>query len=277
MALFRPATMNTGATRAFIARKHNEAGLPLRHELIMAVTKDTQGIMLYQEQVIDLLRGLGMDADNLTAFLKAVKASNKDIGSAGDVIESYHQWITAACERVGMTDADQSYLHDAIAGFAEYGFNRAHATVYGITAYRAAYLAARHPVQFHTALLGVASGGEAKKENRYIRATKRRGIRVLAPDINISGATYTIDEQRDAVRKGLQSVDGVGYISASKLESLQPFEGLDDLVERSATAAVSGHKEYDGTPESLTGILGKLRDSGCLANLTNLRRIHESM
>ena len=267
MALFRPATMNTGATRAFIARKHKRGELPDRHDLIMRVTKDTHGIMLYQEQVIDLLRGLGMDADNLTAFLKAVKASNKDIGSAGDVIESYQQWITAACERVGMSVDDQGYLHDAIAGFAEYGFNRAHATVYGITAYRAAYLAARHPLQFHTALLGVASEGESKKENRYLRATRKRGLRVLAPDINISGATYTIDERRDAVRKGLQSVDGVGYISASKLASLQPFEGLDDLVERAATATVSGHKEYDGTGESLTGVLGKLWASGTLVNL----------
>ena len=267
MALFRPATMNTGATAAYIARKHNHAPMPLRHELITRVTAPTYGIMLYQEQVIDILRGLGMDADNLTAFLKAVKASNKDIGAAGEVIDSYMTWVIEECAERGMKQDDIDYLTDAIAGFAEYGFNRAHATVYGITAYRTAYLAARHPVQFHTALLGVASEGESKKERSYIRATKRRGIRVLAPDINISGATYTIDERRGAVRKGLQSVDGVGGISAEKLAALQPFEGLDDLVQRAATAAVSGHKEYDGTPESLTGILSKLWASGALANL----------
>ena len=273
MALFRPATMNTGATRAFIARKHNEASLPLRHPLITRVTKDTQGIMLYQEQVIDLLRGLGMDADNLTAFLKAVKASNKDIGEAGEVIESYQRWITERCENEGMTTDDQKYLHDAIAGFAEYGFNRAHASVYGITAYRCAYLAARHPLEYHTALLGVASGGDGKKENRYLRATRRRGIRVLAPEINTSGATYTIDATRGSIRRGLQSIDGVGSITAARLEALQPFEDLDDLVARAATATISGHKEYDGSPESLTGILRKLWDSGCLTHLTNVRSL----
>jgi DNA polymerase-3 subunit alpha len=277
MALFRPATMNTGATRAFIARKHNEASLPMRHPMIIRVTKDTQGIMLYQEQVIDLLRGLGMDADNLTAFLKAVKASNKDIGSAGEVIESYQRWITQRCEDEGMSPDDQRYLHDAIAGFAEYGFNRAHATVYGITAYRAAYLAARHPLEYHTALLGVASGGDSKKENRYLRATRRRGIRVLSPDINISGATYTVDEARGSIRRGLQSIDGVGSITAARLEALQPFDDLDDLVARAATATISGHKEYDGSPESLTGILRKLWDSGCLTNLTNVRSIRAQM
>jgi DNA polymerase-3 subunit alpha len=275
MALFRPATMNTGATRAFIERKHGRAAPPPRHELIMRVTKDTHGIMLYQEQVIDLLRELGMDPDNLTAFLKAIKASNKDIGAAGHVIESYQQWITVACEQIGMTQDDQDHLHDAIAGFAEYGFNRAHATVYGITAYRAAYLAARHPLEFHTALLGVAGGGE--KEARYLRATRRRDIRVMAPDINVSGATYTMDPARGAIRKGLQSIDGVGSITAARLEALQPFADLDDLVLRAAAATISGFKEYDGTPESLTGILSKLYESGALNRLIHERKTHASL
>ena len=63
----------------------------------------------------------------------------------------------------------------------------------------------------------MASGGEAKKEDRYLRATRRRQIRVLAPDINVSGATYSIDAARGAIRKGLQSIDGVGSISAARL------------------------------------------------------------
>ena len=276
MALFRPAVMNSGATRAFIDRKHNRAGLPLRHALIMAVTKETHGIILYQEQVIDLLRGLGMGADDLTAFLKAVKASNKDIGSAGEVIESYQRWIHERCEQAGMGDEDQQYLHDAIAGFAEYGFNRAHATVYGLTAYRASYLAARHPLEYHTALLGVASEGDSKKEKRYLQTTRRRNIKVVAPDINVSGASYTVDERRGAIRRGLQSIGGVGSISAARLEAMQPFDDLDDLVERAATQHVSGFKEYDGTGESLTGVLGKLWESGALTTLTNVRKIRDA-
>ena len=123
------------------------------------------------------------------------------------VIESYQTWIIEQCaEQMGMSQDDQDYLHDAIAGFAEYGFNRAHATVYGITAYRAAYLAARHPLEYHTALLGVASERRRRRRRPATsRTTRRRGVRVLAPDINICGATYTIDERRGAIRKGLQS------------------------------------------------------------------------
>ena len=268
MALFRPATMNTGATRAFIDRKHGKAKLPQRHELIMSVTKETHGIMLYQEQVIEILRRLGMDADNLTAFLKAVKASNSDIGSAGVVIESYMSWIGDACERIGMSEVDQDYLTTAIAGFSAYGFNRAHATVYGIAAYRAAYLAACHSLEFHTALLGVASDGDAKKETRYLAATMRRGITVLPAVVNASGATYTIDEAKGSIRRGLASIKGVGGVTAAALAEAGPFDDLDDLVSKAAIAGVSGHKEYDGDPRSLTGILSKLYESGALTTLT---------
>jgi len=271
MALFRPATMNTGATRAYINRKHNREGTPLRHDLIHKITVETNGILLYQEQVIDILRALGMQAEELTTFLKAVKASNKDIGAAGDVIDSYMTWVIEECAERGMSQVDIDYLTGAILGFAEYGFNRAHATVYGITAYRCAYLAARHPLEFHTALLGVASEGDSKKENRYLSATKRRQIKVLAPEINASGASYTIDERRGAIRRGLQSIHGVGALSADRLCALQPFSDLDDLVARAAHH-VSGWKEYDGTPESLTGILERLYDSGCLTTLIHGRK-----
>jgi hypothetical protein len=275
MALFRPATMNTGATRAFIARKHKEQQPPERHALIARVTADTHGIMLYQEQVIDLLRGLGMGADDLTEFLKAVKASNKDIGAAGDVIESYQRWINERCQAAEMSDDDQYFLHNAIAGFAEYGFNRAHATVYGITAYRAAYLAARHPLEFHAALLGVASSGESGKENRYLRATRRRGIRVLPRHQPLRGHLHHQPTPRGRGHSSWTSVNRrCRCRHGHGLEELQPFHDLDDLVQRAATRAVSGHKEYDGTPESLTGILGKLRDSGALSSL-DYRRIHE--
>jgi DNA polymerase-3 subunit alpha len=271
MALFRPAAMNTGATRAYVNRKHKREPLPARHPLLTKVTQSTQGIFLFQEQVIDLLRALGMNAEDLTRFLKAVKASNKDIGDAGDVIDSYMSWVIQECADAGMSQVDIDYVEKSIAGFAEYGFNRAHATVYGITAYRCAYLAARHPLEFHTALLGVASEGDTKKETRYLRATKRRQIRVLAPEINTSGASYTIDEARGAIRRGLQSIHGVGSISAEKLHGLQPFTDLSDLVAR-CSHRVSGWKEFDGSPESLTGVLERLYDSGCLTTLIHGRK-----
>ena len=267
MALFRTAALMSGGTKAYIRRKHKEEPLPERHELLHRVLLPTYGVMLYQEQVIDILRALGMDADNLTKFLKAVKASNKEITAAKQVVAKYQPWINEQCDNIGMSAEDKEFLDEAIAGFAEYGFNRAHATVYGITAYRCAYLAARHPLQFHAALLGVAAGGERKKEDRYLRATRKRGIHILPPALNVSGDTYTVDKQRGAIRKGLRAVDGVGEKSAAVLAAGAPYRDLNDLVERSPSRPISGGKDYDGTPESLKGVLGKLRDAGLLDGL----------
>lgn len=266
MALFRPGAMNSGGTKAFIRRKHKKEPVPERHKLISDVTKTTYGIMLYQEQVIDVLRGLGMGADDLTKFLKAVKQSNKEVSKAVETMRGYQAWITARCDEMGMSREDKEFLNDAIAGFAEYGFNRAHATVYGITAYRCAYLAARHPVEFHAALLAVAAG--SKKEDGYLRVTRRRGVKVLRPHVNVSGFSYTVDRERYVVRKGLLSVTGVGEKSASVLAALAPYADLDDLVERTPAKPVSRGQDYDGTPESLIGVLGALRDAGALSGLS---------
>ncbi len=271
MALFRTAAMKSGGTDAYIRRKHRREETPERHEIINNITKPTYGVMLYQEQVIDLLRALGMEADDLTEFLKAVKASNKGIDKAAKVIQSYTSWIREACGRLGFDRDDIEFLDEAIAGFAEYGFNRAHATVYGLTAYRCAYLVSAYPLEFHTSLLAVASEGDKKKLNKYLHATRKRGYGVVAPDLNMSGSTYTLDKKRGMIRKGLVSIDGVGAITAERLAGAAPFRTLAELVERSAELGISGHKEFDGSKQSLTGILGKIRDAGLLDAYPDVR------
>ena len=124
MALFRPAAMQSGATKSFIKRKHKEEDIPERHSIIAENTKDTYGILVYQEQVISVLRDLGMNADDLTSFLKAVKASNADVGDAAGVIESYSSQLHAMAQEKGMDEDDWDWVWNAIEAFAGYGFNK---------------------------------------------------------------------------------------------------------------------------------------------------------
>ena len=262
MALFRPATMSSGGTDAYINRKHGREAIPQRHANLMAATKETYGVLLYQEQVIDILRGLGMGAEDLTKFLKAVKASNKDIGAAGEVIKSYRGWLEEKMLEAGFNDEDRKFVDEAIAGFAEYGFNRAHATVYGITAYRCAWLVVHAPLHFHAALLAVAAG--SKKELGYVKATRDRGIRLAKADINASGATYRADVARGAIRKGLIAIKGIGVVAASAIETNQPYKTLQDLLDKTPARAVTGRKGFNGDPEDLSGNLAALRDAGAL-------------
>jgi DNA polymerase-3 subunit alpha len=262
MALFRTAVMKSGGTDAYINRKHGKETIPERHSTLMHATKETYGVLLYQEQVIDILRGLGMEAEDLTKFLKAVKASNKDIGAAGEVIKSYRGWLEEKMEKAGFNEDDRRFVDEAIAGFAEYGFNRAHATVYGITAYRCAWLVVHAPLHFHAALLAVAAG--SKKELGYVKATRDRGIRLARADINASGATYRADVKRGAIRKGLISIKGIGVVASNAIEKNQPYKTLQDLLDKTPAKAVTGRKGFNGDPEDLSGNLAALRDAGAL-------------
>ena len=265
MALFRPGVMNSGATDSYIARKHREQAVPERHKIIADATKETFGILLYQDQVIVILREMGMDADNLTKFLKAVKASNKGVDEARRTMEYYEPIIQQMCVDHGMTDEDVHWLWQALEAFAEYSFNRAHATIYGITAYRCAWLAINFPLEFHAALLAVAAGTD--KEDDYKRVTRGRGIRLLRPDVNISQDTYTVDHKRQCIRRGLLSLDGIGPSVAKEVAAHQPYRSLDEFCEKVNPRIVTGVKPYIASGDASVGKLKVLLESGAMESL----------
>lgn len=266
MALFRPATQNSGATQAYIDHKHKRKVPLARHELLDSVTRDTEHILLYQEQVIAVLRSLGMDPDSLTKFLKAVKASNSDIGDAGKVIAGYEEMVRVMAKEAGINDDDWKWLWDAITGFAAYGFNRAHSTVYGLTAYYCAYLVTHHPVEFHGALLAVAAGTD--KETKYIAATKNRGIRLARALVEKSGETYSVE--RNAIRKGLISIKGVGEKAAAAIIAVRPaggFKSLQTFAELVDHRKVNGIRPYRESGDTSVGTFGKLFEAGAFDEL----------
>lgn len=273
MALFRPATMNSGATDDYIARKHGEKPTPERNPIIDKHTARTFGIMLFQEQVIAILRDLGMTADDLTAFLKAVKASNSEIGDAGKVIDGYKARVRDMALDADFSSADWKWLWGAIEGFAEYGFNEAHSVAYGLTAYRCAYLATHHPLEFFTALLRVAEGSTKRKgdkytkEEIYVRAAKARGLSLRRADVNISGASYTVDKRGNAIRKGLGSIKGIGASTANKIIAARPLDGYTSMEELCLLSKVSGSGPYLTGGDLQVGIIGKLYDAGALDDL----------
>lgn len=242
MALYRPGVMNSGATASYVRRKHKEEELPVRHEIIAKHTVKTRGILLYQDQIITILRDLGMNADDLTRFLKAVKASNKNTAKAKVEIDHYMPIVEQMCRDRGMGDADWDWMENAFRAFAEYSFNIAHATVYGITAYLCAYLSVFKPLEFHAALLAVAAG--TTKEDHYLRVTRKRGVRVLPPDLNASKLVYAVDTRRKAIRKGLLSVDQVGMAMARDLVAGQPYVDWADFTTKSIGTKVTGVKDF---------------------------------
>lgn len=274
MGLFRPAIMESGATRDYLDYRSGEKRQPNRHEIIAEVTKDTHGVLLYQEQVITLLRELGLTPEELTRFLGAIKASNANISNAGGVIAEMMQDILTRCRERGMQGTDIDWLTSALEAYSGYGFNRAHSTVYGVTAYRTAYLATNHPVEFFAAALGVFAGDD--KEQDYLKACRVREIRVLSPDVNVSTETYEFDPKRKAIRKGFSGIKHVGVKAAEAIVASAPYTSIEDFVRRVDHRAVTGTKAW-AKKETITrsdfkdsppiGVLGKLLDAGALDSL----------
>ena len=270
-ALYRTACIDSGVKDQYIARrKFPERRRTIRypHPIFEKVLKSTYGCVLFQEQVLEIMRGLGLDYEGINTFFKIVKDSGKgatarNIGRADEVKKTWN----ALCEKNGIKDPDEAWHY--IEGYTSYGFNKNHATGYGIRSYRVAYLKVHHTLEYMSALLESWAGDP--KETKYVQETRRKDIRVLSPDVNVSGASWSIDRARGAIRRGLVSIKGVGKAVAEAIETNAPYESVEDMVDlipaRVLTGGKSAIKKGVVTPSELNGVLGKLRDAGALTSV----------
>lgn len=265
MALFRPATMNSGATEDFIARRNKEAEVPQRHEIIMEETKETYGVILFQDQALNIMKRLGLSVEEIEKARKAIKASNADVGGAQSVMNDL---ITKIKERAtDLSSADVGFIEDALSAYAGYGFNKAHATSYGLMAYITTWFSVHFPVEFWTAMLDAYVGQE--QESTYLAAARKAGISIKAPHVNKSSTTFTADVPSKAIRKGLLSINGVGESAANEIFSNAPYTSLKDFADRVNARVVTGAKSLRSghTPEACGGVVSILASTGALEGI----------
>lgn len=232
------------------------------HPIFENALKSTHGAVVFQDQVMQIMRDLGMTVADWNTMLKVMKDSGKGAVERNlDRMKSVRTQFDALCDA---HDIDPDEAWNASAAFVAYGFNKPHATGYGIRSYRCAYLKAHYPLEFMTALLQSWAG--KKKEPIYVREARRMGIRVLPPHVNVSGSTWTLDWKRKAIRRGLVSIKGVGLGAAVEIEENAPFESVTDLIARTNGRKVTGGKDYEKTGV-LTGVLQALGEAGALDEL----------
>lgn len=266
LALYRPAVMQTGMHIEYIERRKKRKETPRLHELCESTLWETRNLFVYQEQIISLCRDLGFDPEHLTGLIKIIKASQtRDMAEAAVKIKTYAEEFYDRCTDAGIPDRDAQFCWDSITGFTGYGFNRSHATAYGITAYRSAWLKCNSVLEYGTALLYTTVGTD--KEKLYRNVVRREmGVRLLPPDVNVSESGWTIDRKRQAARRGLRSIKHVGARGAAELEAMAPFASMEDLIERCSATAVKGGVVYLDTGE-LTSTLAALAGVGALKSL----------
>jgi DNA polymerase-3 subunit alpha len=229
VALFRPGPLESGMVGDYIDRKHGRAVVSYPHDDLEVILKPTYGVILYQEQVMQIaqvLAGYSLgDADILRRAMGKKKAS--------EMAKQRLVFVDGASHR-GVSDDLANYIFDQMETFAGYGFNKSHSAAYALIAYQTAWLKAHFPAAFMAAVLS-ADMDTTDKIAGFINECRKMTINILPPDINHSSYAFkTTDPQ--SIRYGLGAIKGIGnaaidYIEEER-ESEGPYTSLDDFCNR---------------------------------------------
>jgi DNA polymerase III subunit alpha len=274
MALFRPATMDSGATDRYLKRLQAKRRgskptyLEGLHPDIVKIIASTYGELLYQEQVIDALKSLGFTADELGKALKAIKASNASVGRAAEAIAKLKSSVSGRAKDRGWRSKDISWLESAFEAYANYGFNLAHATSYGLLAYRTAWLQYHYPGQFWQGMIA-AHSKDAEKVIEYTNELAARNFVRMPQDVNTSGESMRVDIDRKRIYPSLSAIKGIGPEIAKAISSRAPFDSMSDFANRMVGTRVSGVSDLASgvAPEECSGAVRLLARAGAFRSL----------
>jgi DNA polymerase-3 subunit alpha len=226
VSLYRPGPMDN--IPLFGDRKNGRVPIAYPHPMLETVLKETYGIFVYQEQVMEAAKVLAGYSLGEADLLR--RAMGKKIQSEMDA--QRNRFIEGGAKN-SIDRAKANELFDLIDKFAGYGFNKCHAADYALVAYHTAWLKAHHPAEFFAASMSFDIH-QTDKLSLFVEDIRRSGIECLAPDVNASGAAFSVEEGK--VRYALGALKGVGEKAMEALveerEANGPFKSLDDFAER---------------------------------------------
>lgn len=228
LALYRPGPIGSGMLDDFIQRKHGRVPIKYDHPKLEKVLKETYGIIVYQEQIMQIASELAGFSLAQADLLR--RAMSKKIP---EVMEQQRHHFIAGALKNSISPNVASRVFDLVEYFSGYGFNRSHSAAYAMISYRTAYLKANFPVEFMTALL-TSERDNTDKIVEYINEAARMEIKILPPDINESDALFKVVDS-NTIRFGLLAVKNVGrgaIESVIEARKNGKFSSLEDLCKR---------------------------------------------
>ena len=210
ISLYRPGPMDK--IGEYVNNKKNPDKIKYDHPLCKPILEVTYGVMVYQEQVMQMVQALGGytlgRADNVRRMMSKKKGDAMEKERAvfiGGTVD--HGKVIPGCVKNGVSKEVANKIYDDMISFASYAFNKSHAAAYAVLAYQTAYLKCYYPVEFITAVLNnrITSIDEIRN---YLSYLKERGITVLPPSINKSVAEFSVEDGK--VRVGLAAIKNVG-------------------------------------------------------------------
>ena len=232
ISLFRPGPMEQ--IPRYVRGKHDKASIRYLHPLLEPILRNTYGCMVYQEQVMEIVRSLaGYSYGRSDLVRRAMSKKKHDVmARERDCFVNGADGVPGAVKN-GVPAAIANEIFDEMMDFASYAFNKSHAACYAVLAYQTAYLKYHYPVAFLAALIN-SYMGSADSVARYVYCAKRLGIAVLPPDVNRSMARFNVEN--NSIRFGLAAVRNVGGAIMENLVKERvksgPFRDFFDFCNR---------------------------------------------
>ena len=221
-ALYRPGPLQFIDT--FIKRKQGTEDVEYPHEKLEPILKDTHGIMVYQEQIMQtaqILAGYSLGAADI---LRRAMGKKKM-----DVMEQQRVIFRDGCKEHNQIDAEKAdEIFDVMMKFAEYGFNRSHSAAYSFVAFQTAYLKANYPAEYMASVL-THNMNDIKKVTFFMEECKRMGMPVLGPDVNESEYKFTVNSKEE-IRFGMGAIKGVGVNAVEAIVAERKEQGTFNSI-----------------------------------------------
>ncbi len=276
VALYRPGPLGTGMVEDFVQRKHGRIKVEYPHPCLADILKDTYGVIVYQEQVMQIARVMGGYTLGGADLLRRAMGKKKE----SEMAKQRAVFVDGSIAN-GHSTEEAGRIFDLVAHFAGYGFNKSHSAAYALITYQTAFLKAHYPVEFVCATL-TADKDKTDKVVRTVAEAKSMGITVLPPDVNESSIDFTVvyspvedngrgrkkdrpvslggklrDPMRPRIRFGLGGIKGIG---GSALDAI--FEA------RSQTP--DGEQAEDGSQQPFADVFD-------FASRVDLRRVNKGV
>lgn len=280
IALYRPGPMDF-IPQYLKARKNHES-IKYLHPLLEPILKDTYGCIVYQEQVMQIVRDLAGYSLGRSDMVRRAMSKKK-----ADVMAKERVNFIQGCKANNVSEDIANEIFDEMTDFAKYAFNKSHAAAYAVVAYQTAWLKAHYPVYFMASLLSSVMD-RVDKIAEYIENCKQMGIAILPPNINESDGDFTISQDEKNIRFGLQVVKSVGNNSVrtlverrkarGKFSSLSEFidvmgadinsKSIESLIKVGAFDCLGGNRhQYHIVFDSLYRGMGQIRKTNVAGQL----------
>ncbi len=231
VALVRPGPIQGKAVHPYVKHRHAKRAdpsfePPVEHESLREPLRDTLGVVVFQDQVLDVaMAAAGFSIGEAEGLRRAMSRKRSE-----EAIEAFRPRFVAGCLGNGIEEQTAHAIYDKLVGFAGFGFPKSHAAAFALLAYQSAWLRRTYPPEFLCALLNAQPMGFYPPSS-LVRDAQRRGVEVRPPHVNRSEAACTI-EDGTAVRIGIGYVSSIGEEEAAAIAAEQPYGDIGDLARR---------------------------------------------